>query len=305
MTCRCLAACHADNHRAEYVRVCVNATGEALLPSSANRSIPYPWRDPYSDGCWIRQAFGTAESGGSDSSTQAPSDIEVRNRQLATMLEADALSSRERGLCSGRGLYTRPMPWVPHSTKELRAASVPPTPANLMRLPRCTNAVCAIASRDGLDRSANLGLVTQTGRLSSGSASTIAPAVACAGSTGVTAHRGRGAWTAPWAHRWSPRSSILLPVGRHRGYTSTTCRPGPRAGWLRTTGGPRWISRRKCAHRQLAGGTRCFSTRWTSNCIAGCCAHDTARLTRAGLTTSSCRHTSRWASTTCSMACIG
>ena len=36
-----------------------------------------------------------------------------RNRQLAAALEADGIESRRQGLCSGHGIYTTAMPWMP------------------------------------------------------------------------------------------------------------------------------------------------------------------------------------------------
>ena len=104
-TCECLAECHALNHRTEYAANCVNASGRWLEPAHSKTAV-HPWRDPFFDGRWIKQARADDER-----LTEA-SRLRF-NLELAARLQADGNETRERSLCSGHGLHTVAMPWAP------------------------------------------------------------------------------------------------------------------------------------------------------------------------------------------------
>lgn len=113
-SCECLAECHAVNLRVVYVDKCVNASQMRYhAQGDVGHPMPktsYPWVDTHGgDPRWMRQAFTPDR--------RAPplneSELSRRNLELASQLAADGAESVRRGLCSGRGLFTRAMPWTP------------------------------------------------------------------------------------------------------------------------------------------------------------------------------------------------
>ena len=113
-SCECLAECHALNARLAYVDHCVNASGKYYTagsegwPPKPGPPAPYPWKDPWGDGRWMRQAYFQGKRGVGESE----SSLLARNLALASKLTTDSEASVRGKLCSGRGLYTEVMPWA-------------------------------------------------------------------------------------------------------------------------------------------------------------------------------------------------
>lgn len=114
-TCECLAECQALNLRVVYVMQCVNAsqtrywaTTEGWPPRTVGLGAKYPWRDPFADGKWLRQASPPMLRGGPPVDEAAVSKL---NLELAARLNADGAKSVAKQSCSGRGILTLPMPW--------------------------------------------------------------------------------------------------------------------------------------------------------------------------------------------------
>eukprot|EP00967_Tisochrysis_lutea_P041530 scaffold49897_cov32-Tisochrysis_lutea.AAC.2 len=100
--------CHALNLRVVYVDHCVNVSGFPLRPRDwTGTKVPHPRRDPSGDGRWLHQAYVPR---GHDPPI-SEEELLRRNRELGDRLRGDAEETVRKGLCSGHGLYTRPMPW--------------------------------------------------------------------------------------------------------------------------------------------------------------------------------------------------
>ena len=107
-----------------YVVDCVNASQRWLKPFDGRREArqaeeaAYPWRDPFGDGRWLRQAF-------TPSRRDAPlseAELSQKNLELARRLEADGAESAAKGHCAGRGLFTPVVPLVGRRWKVNRQA---------------------------------------------------------------------------------------------------------------------------------------------------------------------------------------
>ena len=105
-SCECLAECHALNHRIVYADKCVNASQKRLIPRGG-QAAPFPWVDPHGDANWIRQAY----TPGRRDPPLSERELSQRNLALAERLHRDGAATAAQGLCSGRGLFTEPMPW--------------------------------------------------------------------------------------------------------------------------------------------------------------------------------------------------
>ena len=114
-TCECLAECQALNVRVVYVDNCVNASQTMLQKGSdnlwvngkMNSKVPYPWRDIFGDGKWLRQAYKP----GRRDIQLTDAQLSEKNLALAGRLHADGKKSLQERLCSGNGLFTQVMPW--------------------------------------------------------------------------------------------------------------------------------------------------------------------------------------------------
>ena len=113
-SCECLAECQAANVRVVYVTWCVNASQhrysasmEGWPPRVVGQGVTHPWRDPFGDGRWLRQAY-TPNRHQQPLTEQQLSQL---NLELAARLEADGKASAAAKACSGYGLLTAPMPW--------------------------------------------------------------------------------------------------------------------------------------------------------------------------------------------------
>eukprot|EP00966_Prymnesium_polylepis_P331012 7386590-Prymnesium_polylepis.1 len=112
-TCECLAECHALNHRLAYVVDCVNVSQVPMTPTAWNGEVKgkpsrYPFQDPFADGRWLRQAYTPHPKRGP---FRTDAQLTKLNLELAERLERDARESREKGKCSGNGIWTLAMPW--------------------------------------------------------------------------------------------------------------------------------------------------------------------------------------------------
>ena len=114
-TCECLAECHALNLRVVYVDNCVNVSQKELVRGggpwekgkSGDDVVPHPWRDVFGDGKWLRQAYKP----GRRDVQLTEQQLTEKNLALAGRLYRDAAETTRLGKCSGRGLWTVPMPW--------------------------------------------------------------------------------------------------------------------------------------------------------------------------------------------------
>jgi hypothetical protein len=117
-SCECLAECQALNLRVVYVVDCVNASLQWLHPTNTDpHAVKYPWRDPFGDGRWLRQAYTPNRREAQLTETE----LSRQNLDLARRLTADGEESKRAHLCSGHGLYTQVLPWHRHRQKVGRA----------------------------------------------------------------------------------------------------------------------------------------------------------------------------------------
>ena len=99
-TCECLAEAQVLNHRLAYVVDCVNISQVPMTPTSWDGSVQgkrsrYPFRDPYSDGRWLRQAYAPHPKRGP---FRSEAELTRLNFELAARLERESRSSElERG----------------------------------------------------------------------------------------------------------------------------------------------------------------------------------------------------------------
>ena len=211
-SCECLAECQAANVRVVYVTWCVNASQhrysasmEGWPPRVVGQGVTHPWRDPFGDGRWLRQAY-TPNRHQQPLTEQQLSQL---NLELAARLEADGKASAAAKACSGYGLLTAPMPW--YSWRQHNGL-----------------ARCATASPAGLASSANSGPAVRRRPPRSSTACTGAAVEACASSTTATARPGHGAWTAglesqTLSSRRRPRPVSCISASRRRTDGPTRC----------------------------------------------------------------------------------
>lgn len=113
ISCECLAECHALNYRLVYVDKCINSSLQKLhvkatyKPTQGTPLAIYPWLDPFEGGSWMRQAY----TPGRRDPSISEDELARLNVALAKRLNEDGAASVAAGFCSGRGLYTTPMPW--------------------------------------------------------------------------------------------------------------------------------------------------------------------------------------------------
>ena len=208
-TCECLAECQALNVRVVYVDNCVNASQMHLHKGTddaywkvgkaggASDPIPYPWRDVFGDGKWLREAYKP----GRNDVQLSTAELADKNRALAARLRRDGEASVRKGLCSGRGLFTEVMPWKHRPGREA-CHCMPGWCAKLLNIPSLTldppptQHLIFSGCLAGMAINARLAQARTAHLRRSSTAFTSARAAACASSTTATASLARGESTA-------------------------------------------------------------------------------------------------------------
>lgn len=81
----------------------MNTTLDRWVQPAHHKKAPHPWRDPFFDGRWVKQAWDMAKG---PRDKQPTATLEEWNARLSARLAADGEESAREGRCSGRGLYT-------------------------------------------------------------------------------------------------------------------------------------------------------------------------------------------------------